>query len=156
MPQTMRAKRYIHAPPERVYRLLIDRDAVQRWKVPDGMSSHVHTFEPRVGGSFRVSLTYDSPDPLGKSSAHTDTYHGHFVSLIPASLVVETLEFETTNPDMLGEMTITYTLRAVEEGTELLAVHEGLPDAVPAADNELGWRISLDKLAALAEASDSA
>jgi uncharacterized protein YndB with AHSA1/START domain len=153
VPRTTRARRHINAPPERVYRLLIDRDAVQRWKVPDGMSSYVHAFEPRVGGTFRVSLTYDSPDPQGKSSAHTDTYHGRFVSLIPNSLVVESLEFETTNPAMSGEMTISYTL-SPSHGTDLLAVHEGLPDGVRPADNELGWRMSLDKLAALAEAPD--
>jgi hypothetical protein len=35
--------------------------------------------------------------------------------------------------------------------TDLLAVHEGLPAGVPAADNETGWRMALAKLAALVE-----
>lgn len=156
MPNTTRSTRHINAPPERVYRLLIDRDAVQNWKVPDGMSSYVHAFEPHVGGAFRVSLTYDSPDSQGKTSAHTDTYHGRFVSLVPNSLVVEILEFETTNPAMSGEMTITYKLSPSAGGTNLLIMHEGLPDGVPPTDNELGWQMSLDKLAALAEAPDQA
>lgn len=151
MPQTTRATRHIQASPAQVYRLLVDRDAVRRWKVSDGMSSHVHVFDPRVGGAFRVSLTYMAPDPVGKTSAHTDTYHGRFVSLVPGSLVVETLEFETADPAMTGSMTITYTLSPAAGGTDLLAVHEGLPDGVSRADNELGWRMSLDKLAALAE-----
>jgi len=151
MPQTTRSTRHIKAPPEHVYRLLLDRHAVQHWKVPDGMSSEVHVFEPRLGGAFRVSLTYVSPDAQGKTSAHTDTYHGHFVSLVPGSLVVEAVEFESSDPSMAGRMTITYTLSPSAGGTDLLAVHEGLPDGVSAADNELGWRMSLDKLAALAE-----
>jgi uncharacterized protein YndB with AHSA1/START domain len=153
MANATRSSRHINAPPERVYPLLVDRDAVQCWKVPDGMSSEVHVFEPRVGGTFRLSLTYDSLDSQGKSSAHTDTYHGHFVSLIPNSLVVEAMEFETTDPAMSGEMTVTYTLSPSRDGTNLLAVHEGLPEGVRPADNELGWRMSLDKLAALAEGS---
>ncbi len=37
-------------------------------------------------------------------------------------------------------------------GTDVLAVHEGLPRGVPEADNEVGWRSSLAKLAALVEA----
>ncbi len=34
--------------------------------------------DPHEGGVFRISLTYDSSDVAGKSTAQTDTYHGHF------------------------------------------------------------------------------
>jgi uncharacterized protein YndB with AHSA1/START domain len=156
MAQTTRSRRHIQAPPGRVYALLLDREAVRRWKVPDGMSSQVHAFEPRVGGTFRVSLTYESPDSRGKSGEHTDTYHGHFASLVPDSLVVEVVEFESAGPAMSGTMTITYTLSPTDDGTDLVAVHEDLPDGVSAVDNELGWRMSLDKLAALAEGREQA
>ena len=57
--------------------------------VPNGMTSHVHTFEPREGGAFRISLTYDAPSATGKTTAHTDTYHGRFVKLVPDEQVVE-------------------------------------------------------------------
>jgi hypothetical protein len=40
-------------------------------------------------------------------------------------------------------------------GTDVLAVHDGLPRGVPAADNKAGWRSSLSKLAALVEGYDS-
>ena len=40
----------------------------------------------------------------------------------------------------------------VDGGTDVLAVHDGVPRGVPAADNEAGWRSSLAKLAALVEA----
>ncbi len=36
-------------------------------------------------------------------------------------------------------------------GTDVFAVHDGLPRGVPPADNEAGWRSSLAKLAALVE-----
>jgi hypothetical protein len=36
-------------------------------------------------------------------------------------------------------------------GTDLVAVHEGLPRGLSRADNDLGWRMALDKLAALVE-----
>src|SRR6476646_12204167 len=79
----------IRAPRERVYRALIDPAAVQRWMVPDGMTSHVHAYDARVGGAFRVSLTYDLPSNAGKTSAQTDTYHGRFVELVPNERVVQ-------------------------------------------------------------------
>ena len=152
-PTTTLTQRHIKAPPARVYSLLTARDAVRQWRVPDGMSSTVHRFEPHEGGEFRISLTYESAGATGKTSAHTDTYHGRFVSLVPNSRVVETMEFETADPAMQGTMTITYTLSAAGSGsgTDLTAVHEGVPPGVAPADNEEGWRMSLDKLARLAE-----
>ena len=35
--------------------------------------------------------------------------------------------------------------------TDIIAVHDKLPPGLSAADNETGWRMSLAKLAALAE-----
>jgi Activator of Hsp90 ATPase homolog 1-like protein len=49
-------------------------------------------------------------------------------------------------------MTITITLADADGGTDILAVHDGLPHGVPTADNEAGWREALAKLAALVEA----
>lgn len=116
------------------------------------MTSHVHTFDAREGGSFRVSLTYDEPTRTGKTTPHTDTYHGRFAKLVPDEQVVEVMEFETTDPALRGEMTITTTLVDADGGTDVMAVHDGLPPGVPTADNEAGWREALAKLAALVEA----
>lgn len=61
-------------------------------------------------------LTYTAP---------TDTYHGHFVKLVPNEQVVEVMEFETTDPTMRGEMTVTFTLTAADGETDLRAVKKG-------------------------------
>lgn len=147
-----RISRHINAPRTSVYRALLDPRAVAMWKVPAGMTSHVHEFDACNGGSFRISLTYDAPDRIGKTSARTDTYHGRFVKLVPNEQVVEVAEFDTTDPDLRGEMTITITLVDADGGTHLHAIHEGLPPGVSAADNELGWQSALAKLAAYVEA----
>ena len=68
---------------------MVDTRTIARWKVPTGMTSHVHAFEAREGGSFRISLTYDEPTGTGKTTAHTDTYHGRFVKLVTNEQVVE-------------------------------------------------------------------
>lgn len=80
-----RIKRHVNAPRENVYRALLDPRSIAEWKVPDGMTCHVHAFDPREGGTFRISLTYDEQTGTGKTTAHTDTYHGHFVKLVPTS-----------------------------------------------------------------------
>jgi uncharacterized protein YndB with AHSA1/START domain len=147
-----RIHRRVNAPRAAVYRALLDRDSIARWMVPTGMTSTVHAFEPREGGSFRISLTYDAPTGTGKTTAQTDTYHGRFVQLVPNERVVEAVEFETADPALRGEMTITIDLADADSGTDVLAVHDGLPPGLAEAENELGWRSSLAKLAALVEA----
>ena len=124
----------MNAPRASVYRALLDARAVAAWKVPTGMTSHVHAFDAREGGSFRVSLAYDAPTGSGKTTAHTDTYHGRFVKLVTNEQVVEVVEFETTDPAPRGEMTI----------------------AISLADADGGWREALAKLAALVEAGVAA
>lgn len=151
-----RISRHIEAPRPLVYRALLDARAVAQWKVPDGMSCVVHTFEPRQGGAIRISLSYDAPGGAGKTTAHTDTYHGRFTKLVPDERVVEVDEFESDDPALRGEMTITITLVDADGGTDLHAVHEGLPRGVSLADNETGWRMALAKLAALVEGGWSA
>jgi len=138
-----------------VYRALLDARAVATWMVPNGMTSHVHAFDAHEGGSFRISLTYDAPSGAGKTTAHTDTYHGRFIKLVPNAQVVEVMEFETEDAAMRGEMTVTFTLTDADGGTDVLGVHENLPPGVAPADNETGWRMALEKLARLVEADQN-
>jgi uncharacterized protein YndB with AHSA1/START domain len=147
---TTRMTQHMKATRESVYRALTDARAVQRWQVPDGMTSEVHEFDVREGGTFRISLTYHG-DSTGKSGGHTDTFHGHFVKLVENEQIVEVMEFETSDPELQGEMTVTYVLRDADGGTELHAVHDHVPAGVSHADNETGWRMSLGKLARLVE-----
>jgi uncharacterized protein YndB with AHSA1/START domain len=143
-----RVSAHLSASPPEVYRALLDADSIARWRLPDDMTAVVHEFDAREGGRFRVSLTYEQAvAPRGKSTGRTDTYHGRFVRLVPDRQVVEVTEFETDDPALQGEMTMTTTLAPTERGTEVVIVHEGIPDAVPQADNETGTRMALAKLA---------
>jgi uncharacterized protein YndB with AHSA1/START domain len=151
-PTSTRLSQHVNAPRAAVYRALLDARAIAAWMVPDGMTSEVHAFDPREGGSFRISLSYDTQSGTGKTTAHTDTYHGRFVTLVPNEQVVEVMEFETADATMRGEMTITFTLTEADGGTDILGVHENVPPGVAPVDNETGWRMSLEKLARLVEA----
>ena len=151
MTRATRVTRYVKAPRALVYAALVDAGAIARWKAPLGMTCRVHAFDGREGGTFRISLTYDAATGAGKTTAQTDTYRGRFVELVPGERVVEVDEFETDDSALRGEMTITITLSDVDGGTEVVGVHEGLPPGVSIADNELGWRLALARLAALVE-----
>lgn len=150
-----RMQRHFNAPRAKVFRAILDAQAVEKWLVPDGMSGQVHQFDAREGGAIRVSLTYLEPTGAGKTSAHTDTYHGRFVKLVPDWQVVQVLQFETSDPTLAGEMKVTYTLTDAGTGTDVLAVHEDLPSGLAEADNETGWRVAFDKLAAYVESGET-
>ncbi len=73
------------------------------------------------------------------------------MSLVPDRRVVWAVAFESADPGMREAMTITFELADADGGTRLTAVHANVPAGVCPADNELGWRISMGKLAALVE-----
>ncbi|MEU6511774.1 SRPBCC domain-containing protein [Streptomyces sp. NPDC046942] len=146
-----RVSRRVQAPPHVVYRALTDPVAIAAWRVPDGMTARVHHFDAREGGAFRVSLTYDDDSAPGKSGGRTDTYRGHFARLVPGELVVEVFAFETDDDAVRGTMTMTTTLTPAGGGTDVEILHEGIPDDIPRADNEMGTRMALDNLARLVE-----
>ena len=148
-----RLRRHIRAPRSDVYRALLDPAAIAHWRVPDGMRCEVHEWDAREGGRLRVSLTYTEPSGAGKTTSHTDTYRGWFAELVPDERVVEVDEFETADPALQGAMRSTITLADADGGGTLVeAVHADLPPGLSASDNDTGWRMALDKLAALVEA----
>ncbi|MGE5274078.1 MAG: SRPBCC domain-containing protein [Verrucomicrobiota bacterium] len=78
----------------------------------------------------------DTHQPQGR----TDTYRGGFIELIPDERVVEVDQFETEDPALRGQMTITIALVDEQDGTRVPGMHEGLPPGLSLADNEAGWK----------------
>ena len=148
-----RVSQLVNAPREVVYQAFTKPEAVASWLAPDNMRGHVEIFEPHAGGKFRMSLTYlDQKDrPRGKTSEDTDTSEGTFVELIPNQKIVQVFEFESDQPDMAGEMKITWSLKDANGGTEVTVLMEDIPKGIRLEDNELGSRQSLRKLAAYVE-----
>ena len=55
-----RISQHIRAPRASVYRALLNSHAVTIRKVLAGMTCHVHAFDAREGGSFRILLNAES------------------------------------------------------------------------------------------------
>ena len=150
---TTTVSRLMNAPRGRIYAALLDADRVAEWLHPPDMTCVVHRFEPWAGGRFRISLSYVDPSRSsgGKSTQTTDTFGGRFVELVPDERVVQAMEFESADAAMRGEMTITVTLVDSGGGTLVTWEHANVPESIPAEDNELGTRMTLDNLAAVVE-----
>ncbi len=139
---TVRLHRVLRVPADRLYRAFLDPDAMAKWMPPHGFTGKVHQMDARVGGSYRMSFTNFS---TGSSHA----FGGTWVELSPHERIRYTDRFE--DPNLLGEIQVTITLRTVSCGTELTIVQEGIPSVIPLEGCYVGWQESLSQLAALVE-----
>lgn len=140
---TLRLRRVIKAPAQKIYDAFLDPDALAAWLPPHGFVARTHSLEPRVGGKFRMSFY-----TVTKSWGHT--FGGEYVELVPGKKIVHTDAFESDDPTMQGTMRVTITFTPVEGGTLVEVVQEGIPAAV-ASGSPYGWAQSFEKLAQLVE-----
>lgn len=139
----------IAAPRLTVYQACLDPEALVRWRVPDAMTGEMHAFDPRPGGGFRMSLTYQDPQQAGKTAGATDTFEGRFAEVVPGEKIVEVIEFESDDPRFAGQLRMTTSFADAAGGTQITVRCDGIPAGVRPEDNETGTRQSLRKLARL-------
>ena len=139
---TIRLHRVLKAPPERIYKAILDPAAMCKWLPPNGFTGTVHHLEARVGGTFKMSFTNFS---TGKSHS----FGGKYLELKPYERIRLADVFD--DPNLPGEMITTYTFKKVLVGTEVNIVQENIPAAIPTEACYLGWQESLAFLAKLVE-----
>lgn len=137
---TIRLHRVLKATPENVYKAFTDADAMCRWLPPFGFVGKMHHFEPKVGGSFRMSFT-------NFSHGGSHAFGGEFLELTPGERIRYTDRFE--DPNLPGEITVTIQLKKVLCGTEMHIEQTGVPAVIPAEMCYLGWQESLLQLSQL-------
>jgi uncharacterized protein YndB with AHSA1/START domain len=148
MPRTDRASRVVEAPVARVFHALVDRDALEAWLPPEGMTGRFERFDPTPGGGYRLVLTYaDATDAPGKSSAGSDVVEARFVDIVVDERVVQAVDFVSDDPAFACTMTMTWTVRSLGEATRVDITADDVPDGISAADHAAGMSSSLDNLA---------
>lgn len=151
--RTDSGSRLIKASPQTVYRAFLDPEAVASWRPPEGMKAHIHAFDPREGGAFRMSFIYAgaSEGAQGKTSERVDMFHGHFAELVPDRRIVEIVEFESDDPAFTGAMTVITEFAPALDGCEVTIRCGNVPAGISADDHEKGIASTLANLAAFTE-----
>jgi uncharacterized protein YndB with AHSA1/START domain len=142
MPNTVSFHRVLRATPDKVYRAFTEADANARWLPPHGFTCSVHHFDPKVGGSYKMSFR-------NFTTGTSHSFGGTFLELIPNERIRHSDTFD--DPNLPGPMQTTITLKKVFCGTEIKIVQEGIPDMIPVEACSLGWQESLVHLAFLVE-----
>jgi uncharacterized protein YndB with AHSA1/START domain len=139
---TVKLHRVLKSTPERVYRAFLDPDAMAKWLPPHGFTGKVHSIEPRVGGTYKMSFK-------NFTTGESHSFGGKYLELVPNERIRHTDRFDDTN--LPGEMVTTITIKPVSVGVELNVLQEGIPEAIPAEACYLGWQESLTLLTQLVE-----
>lgn len=79
----------IAASPTTLYLAYMNPEALSKWMPPTGMTAQVENFDPRVGGGYRMTLTYEEGSmTAGKTTETTDVLETKFVELVPDKKIV--------------------------------------------------------------------
>ena len=142
MPSTVRLHRVLATSPEKVYRAFTEADALAKWLPPNGFTCSVHSFEAKVGGTFKMSFR-------NFTTGGSHAFGGEYLELVPGESLRYTDRFD--DPNLPGQIEVTVLLKKVSVGTELDITQAGIPDLIPAEACYLGWQESLRNLAKLVE-----
>jgi uncharacterized protein YndB with AHSA1/START domain len=138
---TLRLERLIPAPPEALYALWSEPDALARWWAPDGYAAEVHAWDLRPGGLWRTSLRGAD----GRSVAQ----RGAFRVVDPPKRLVFTWAWE----DDLGagghESEVSVDFAPSPGGTRLTLVHARFESRDARDRHDRGWQASLERQAQL-------
>lgn len=152
-PRIDSASRVIKASRRAIYSSFLSGEALIAWRRPTTMTGKVYAFDPRVGGGYRMSLTYGESDHSqpGKTAEHEDVFSGRFVEMTADERVVEMINFETDDRAFAGSMKMTTSLVDVAEGTKVTIACEDVPDGIGREDHLVGLRMALENLAKFTE-----
>jgi len=139
---TVKFHRVLKAPPERIYRALLDADAMAKWLPPNGFTGKVHSLDAQVGGGYKMSFT-------NFTTGQVHSFGGKYLELVPNEKLRYSDAFD--DPNLPGQMTTTIELAAVFCGTAVNIEQTGIPSAIPVEMCYLGWQESLVLLAMLVE-----
>jgi uncharacterized protein YndB with AHSA1/START domain len=143
------ASRHIKAPPQAIYSAFIRSEDLVRWMPPQGAVRRIEEFDPRVGGRFRMVLTFGNAP--GKTSSASDVVEARFVNLLPDEQIVLAVQFASDRPEFAGTMTMTWSFSARDDGTDVSIVAEQVPVGISREEHERGMSSTLANLAEFVE-----
>ena len=135
---SLEIKRFINAPPARVYKAWTDPAQLREWWGPEGVRTRNLTADLRVGGKYRWDLT----TPEGEEMSA----FGEYRELVPGKKIVFTWKWDDDEVWQNRSSLVTVELFDRDCGTELLFKHEQLPSEESRDRHTEGWNSILDRL----------
>lgn len=136
----------VTAPLETVFAALVDETARTAWLPPAGMTGRFSWFDARLGGGYRLTLTYDDEATLGKSGGNTDVVEVRFLDVEAPFRLVEQADFVSDDPNLAGTMTMTWSLEPLDDRTLVTITATDVPDGISSHDHATAFASTLSNL----------
>jgi uncharacterized protein YndB with AHSA1/START domain len=131
---TVIAEIEIAAPPDRVFRAIVDRDQALQWGGGEAFEITHWELEPHVGGKWRLV----SRARQGTGAGQIYDHHGEVVEINPP-YVLEYTWLASWHPDPNHGTIVRWELTPTETGTILKVTHSKLAALDLAKDYAQGW-----------------
>jgi uncharacterized protein YndB with AHSA1/START domain len=135
---SLEIKRFINAPPARVYEAWTDPAQLKEWFAPEGVRTRSFDADVRIGGKYRWDLVTEKGEEWAA--------FGEYRELIPGKKIVFTWEWDDDEAWDNHTSIVTVELFARGGGTELLLIHEKLPNEESRDRHNEGWNSLLSRL----------
>lgn len=133
--------------------MIIDPKALEVWQVPGDMTGKVSNYNFKVGGGYEMSLFYPHNEKKmkGKTNDREDKFIANFIEIIPHKKIVETVSFDSADPEFQEQMTMEIRLEPIDNNTKVTFLFKNIPKGIKTEDNEAGTISSLKKLSDFVE-----
>ena len=140
-------RRTLKATPERLFEAFTEPEQLKRWWWPSGFAAPAAEVDLRVGGTYRIAMTW--PEFIPQESQFSHHMGGEYYEIDrPRRLVMSGRAVNEEQGELFATL-IELTLEAVPEGT-LLTMRQTYFDPMPPKaalkGAEQGWAEQLDKL----------
>lgn len=144
--ETLEIRHYYNATPEQVFSAWANPEALSQWFGPHSHTCRVEQWDMHEGGDYRIRMIPVSEDgECGGDSSMDSVCAGKFVQIIESRVIAMTFCWIENGSD-IGETLLTIQLLEKGKGTELVLVHERLPDPDVAEMHRSGWQGSVECL----------
>lgn len=131
-------RHFFDVPRERLFRAWTEPAEMQRWFSPIGFTNTGVEADVRPGGRYRIGMS--PPD------GSVFFAHGEYVEVSSPQRLVFTWAWEGNPLAGPNETLVTVEFHESGSGTELLLIHELLPDEEARARHEHGWSACFEHL----------
>ena len=114
---TVRLHRVFATKPEKIFRAFLDADAMAKWLPPYGFTCKVHHFEPKVGGTFKMSFTN-----FTTNTGHS--FGGEYLEIVPNERIIYTYVMHIDGK-FLSASVATVTFEKQGNGCKLVLAESG-------------------------------
>jgi uncharacterized protein YndB with AHSA1/START domain len=135
---SLEIKRFINAPPARVYAAWTDPEQLKQWWGPEGVRTRNFTADARIGGKYRWDLYNQEGEEM--------TVFGEYRELIAGKKIVFTWKWDDDEDWETQNSIVTIELSDRDGGTEVKLTHVKLPSEASRDRHNEGWNSVLDRL----------